>query len=79
MKTFEDECKDLAEWFKRAMEEADEIVKKLPPLRGYDDRAQYIINPVWHERNRRLVQLKIKYNIELSDNEKKLIRRPNEP
>jgi len=74
MKTFEDECKDLTEWFKGAMEKADEEVSNLPPIIGRDDRAQYITNPVLHEWNRRLIGLKIKYEMELSDNDKKWIR-----
>jgi len=75
MKTFEEECQELVEWCKKALEEAEKTVPNLPSIIGRDDRTQYIINLVWHEWNRRLVALKIKYKIELLENEKKWIRR----
>ncbi|MCL2705370.1 MAG: hypothetical protein FWE72_04080 [Spirochaetaceae bacterium] len=78
MKTYEEEYSELVEWCKKAVAEADEEIKKLPYMGGgYDDRASYIKNPVWHEWNRRLVQLKIKHNITFSKKDEEMKKKYN--
>ena len=75
MRTFEEEKAELVQWFEQALKEADEKIAQLPEIRGYDDRAAPIRNAVWHERNRKLVQLKIKHGITLSEKEEEIKKR----
>ena len=62
MKTFESEYKELIEWMKKADAEADDEVNNLPKIGGHDDRETPIRLKVSSEWNRRLGELKEKYN-----------------
>ena len=66
MKTFDKEYGELTKWLDQSLNEAEEEIARLPVVNGYDDRDAPIRNAVWHEWNRRLILLKMKYKIELS-------------
>ena len=66
MKTFEQEYQALLDWVKKTRAEADEEIKNLPKIEGYDDRAAPILYKVNQERNRRLRALKKKYGKEIT-------------
>ena len=66
MKTYDDEYNELVAWCKKEVTNAKEKIAQLPKIEGRDDRAVPIENAVWQEWNRRLVQLKIKYDKDLT-------------
>ena len=72
---YEEEYQGLVAWCKQALANAKEKIARLPKIEGRDDRAVPIENAVWHEHGRRLVQLKIKYNKELTQQEETIKER----
>jgi len=62
MKTFDEEYKKLVDWMRKADAEVDEEVNNLPKIGGHDDRETPIRLKVSREWNRRLRELKEKYN-----------------
>jgi len=69
MKTFDEEYVELVEWCKQSLEEADENIESQQDIG--DVAASNIRNEVWHEWNRKLVTLKIKHNIPITEQEEK--------
>jgi hypothetical protein len=72
MKTYDEEYAELVAWCENALNEADIKIALLPKIEGRDDSAANIRNPVWHEWNCRLIKLKIKYGIQLTQQEEEL-------
>ena len=62
MKTYEEERKELSDWLKTANSEADKEVNNLLGIGGHDDRETPIRLKVSREWNRRLKELKERYN-----------------
>ena len=62
MRTYEAERKELSDWLKNANSEADKEVNNLPKIGGHDDRETPIRLKVSREWNRRLKDLKERYN-----------------
>ena len=62
MKNFEEEYAELVVWCKESYAEADKKIDELPRMGGHDDRDIIFTRPVTQEWNKRLRELKIKYN-----------------
>jgi hypothetical protein len=72
MKTYDEEYENLVAWCEISLNYANKKIAQLLKLEGRDNRAANIRNPVWHEWNCRLIKLKIKYGIQLTQQEEKL-------